>query len=155
MRPAGVRGILEPIFLFRKSSVVDSLTSTSERAEMPTLNPSDRLCIEKTEHHGFTLIRIISHVTSLKNLKELYELLDDDIHQGRTKLAVAFSSRSIITSSIVSVFLNWMKKLKPCGGRLAIILSNPDTIEVMKNLGTHRILDFYESETAFLASIES
>jgi anti-anti-sigma regulatory factor len=111
------------------------------------------LNVEKDDRYGYTIIRIIDHITSVKPLKELYALLDHDIAAGKQHIAVIFSEKSIIASSIISLFFKWKRKLKQQGGRLVIVIQNPDAFETLQLLGSERIIDFYFSEESFLDKI--
>jgi anti-sigma B factor antagonist len=102
-----------------------------------------------------------THVISLAGEVDLYtapelkqELLNA-IGAGAKEVVVDFSETTFIDSTTLGVLVGGVKRLRPNGGRLSIVCSDPNITKIFEITGLDRVFPIYPSRAEALDQLDS
>ena len=100
-----------------------------------------------------------THVISLAGEVDLYtapelkqELLNA-IDNGAKEVIVDFTDTTFIDSTTLGVLVGGVKRLRPNGGRLSIVCSDPNITKIFEITGLDRVFTIYPSRDEALSKI--
>ena len=102
-----------------------------------------------------------THVIALAGEVDLYtapelkqELLNA-IGDGAKEVVVDFSETTFIDSTTLGVLVGGVKRLRPNGGRLSIVCSDPNITKIFEITGLDRVFPIYPTRADALDSLDS
>jgi anti-sigma B factor antagonist len=102
-----------------------------------------------------------THVISLAGEVDLYtapelkqELLNA-IAGGAKEVVVDFTDTTFIDSTTLGVLVGGVKRLRPNGGRLSIVCSDPNIIKIFEITGLDRVFPIYPTRAEALEQLDS
>jgi anti-sigma B factor antagonist len=102
-----------------------------------------------------------THVIALAGEVDLYtapelkqELLNV-IGNGGKEVVVDFTKTTFIDSTTLGVLVGGVKRLRPNGGRLSIVCSDPNIIKIFEITGLDRVFSIYPTRADALEQLDS
>jgi len=102
-----------------------------------------------------------THVISLAGEVDLYtapelkqELLNA-IGNGAKEVIVDFTDTTFIDSTTLGVLVGGVKRLRPNGGRLSIVCSDPNITKIFEITGLDRVFPIYPTRAEALDQLDS
>ena len=102
-----------------------------------------------------------THVISLAGEVDLYtapelkqELLNA-IGSGANEVIVDFTDTTFIDSTTLGVLVGGVKRLRPNGGRLSIVCSDPNITKIFEITGLDRVFPIYPTRAEALDQLDS
>lgn len=102
-----------------------------------------------------------THVIALTGEVDLYtapelkqELLNA-IGDGAREVVVDFSDTTFIDSTTLGVLVGGVKRLRPNGGRLSIVCSDPNITKIFEITGLDRVFPIYPTRAEALDQLDS
>jgi anti-sigma B factor antagonist len=102
-----------------------------------------------------------THVISLAGEVDLYtapelkqELLNA-IGSGTKEVVVDFTDTTFIDSTTLGVLVGGVKRLRPNGGRLSIVCSDPNITKIFEITGLDRVFPIYPTRAEALEQLDS
>jgi anti-sigma B factor antagonist len=100
-----------------------------------------------------------THVIALGGEVDLYtapefkERLLQLIEGGKSRVVVDLSKATFIDSTTLGVLVGGVKRLRPSGGSLALVCSDPNIIKIFEITGLDRVFPIHESRDDALSAI--
>jgi anti-sigma B factor antagonist len=82
---------------------------------------------------------------------EFKQQLVDVIGEGARHVVVDFSETTFIDSTTLGVLVGGVKRLRPAGGRLAIVCTDRNITKIFEITGLDKVFPIYESREEALA----
>ena len=102
-----------------------------------------------------------THVIELGGEVDLYtapefkERLVQVIEDGKKQLVVDLSTATFIDSTTLGVLVGGVKRLRPAGGALALVCTDPNIVKIFEITGLDRVFAIHETRDEALAGIRS
>ncbi|HEV2075402.1 MAG TPA: STAS domain-containing protein [Thermoleophilaceae bacterium] len=100
-----------------------------------------------------------THVIELGGEVDLYtapefkERLVQLIDEGKTRLVVDLGKATFIDSTTLGVLVGAVKRLRPTGGSLALVCTDPNIVKIFEITGLDRVFPIHESQDEALSAI--
>lgn len=83
--------------------------------------------------------------------KELYEAIDG----GAKEVLVDLTQTTFIDSTTLGVLVGGVKRLRPNGGRLTVVCSDPNITKIFEITGLDRVFPIYPTRAEALEQVDS
>ena len=108
----------------------------------------------KTEQlGGDAFVIALSGEVDLYTAPEFKQQLLEVIGQGAKEVVVDFSDTTFIDSTTLGVLVGGVKRLRPNGGRLALVCNDRNITKIFEITGLDRVFPIYDSRDAAVESI--
>ena len=100
-----------------------------------------------------------THVIELGGEVDLYtapefkERMLQVIDDGRTRVVVDLSQATFIDSTTLGVLVGGVKRLRPAGGSLALVCTDPNITKIFEITGLDRVFPIHTSREEALSSL--
>ncbi len=84
---------------------------------------------------------------------EFKERMVQVIEEGKTRLVVDLSKATFIDSTTLGVLVGGVKRLRPSGGSLALVCSDPNIQKIFEITGLDRVFPIHESREEALSAV--
>ena len=101
--------------------------------------------IDISADSGYQILKIQDDLSVISELSELRFLIEGYLREGKSHIAVSFTSISYIYSGAIAVLIDCYKKIKKVGGDLCIIESNPQIISIFRIMNLDKVIGIYPS----------
>jgi anti-sigma B factor antagonist len=95
---------------------------------MAFAEPHFRLSEENVDDK--THVIVVSGEIHVSTAPEFSRLLNDAIGEGKTQVVLDLSAVEFIDSTGLSVLLNGLRRVTRCGGRMALVCTNPTVLRL-------------------------
>ena len=89
----------------------------------------------------------------LNTAPEFKQQLLEVIGQGAKEVVVDFSDTTFIDSTTLGVLVGGVKRLRPNGGRLALVCSDRNITKIFEITGLNKVFPIYESRAEAVESV--
>ncbi len=102
-----------------------------------------------------------THVIDLAGEVDLYtapefkERMINLIEEGKTRLVVDLSKATFIDSTTLGVLVGGVKRLRPAGGAMALVCTDPSITKIFTITGLDRVFPIHESRDGALEQVAS
>ena len=86
---------------------------------------------------------------------ELKERLLEVIRDGKTRIVVDLSETTFIDSTTLGVLIGAVKRLRPSGGSLGLVCSDPNIRKIFEITGLDKVFPIEESRDDVLAALNA
>ena len=107
----------------------------------------------RTEEHGEVAVIVLAGEVDLYTAPELKQELIRVIEQGVDSVVVDMTDTSFIDSTTLGVLVSGLKRLRPNGGRLALVISDRNIRKVFDITGLDRVFPIYDEQPEALAAV--
>jgi anti-sigma B factor antagonist len=100
-----------------------------------------------------------SHLIELGGEIDLYtapefkERMIELIDQGKTRLVVDLSQATFIDSTTLGVLVGGVKRLRPAGGSLALVVTDENIVKIFEITGLDRVFAIHDTREEALADV--
>jgi anti-anti-sigma factor len=99
---------------------------------------------------NYQLLRLKEDVGLNTDLSELKAVIEQQLSQGVSNIAVAFTQQSYLYTKSIAVLISCSEIIKDAGGHLAIIEANKDILDILSVIDFDKVIKMYESEADLL-----
>ena len=85
---------------------------------------------------------------------DLKEHVNSAIESGKTLLILDLSEATFIDSTTLGILVSGMKRLRPRGGRLAVLCPDPTMAKIFDITGLNRMFSVHETREDAIAALE-
>lgn len=108
------------------------------------------LLIEIGAVGAYRLITIGGELRAIADLAELKFLVKGYLKQGESLIAVKFAHNSYLYSGAISVLVDCYRMIDDQKGRLCVLETNPETLDILHRMNLDSIVHIYSSEEDLL-----
>ena len=94
----------------------------------------------------------LSGEVDLYTAPEFKQQLLEVIGQGATQVVVDFSDTTFIDSTTLGVLVGGVKRLRPAGGQLSLVCSDPNITKIFEITGLNKVFPIHETRDEALSS---
>jgi anti-sigma B factor antagonist len=109
--------------------------------------------IEDTEVDANTHVIELGGEVDLYTAPEFKERLLQLIEGGKSNLVVDLSKATFIDSTTLGVLVGGVKRLRPSGGSLGLVCTDPNIIKIFEITGLDRVFAIHDSRDEALSAI--
>jgi anti-sigma B factor antagonist len=109
--------------------------------------------IKTEELANDTYVIALTGEVDLYTAPEFKQQLLEVIGQGAKEVVVDFSDTTFIDSTTLGVLVGGVKRLRPNGGRLALVCSDRNITKIFEITGLNKVFPIYESRAEAVESI--
>jgi anti-sigma B factor antagonist len=109
--------------------------------------------IKTEELANDTYVIALTGEVDLYTAPEFKQQLLEVIGQGAKEVVVDFSDTTFIDSTTLGVLVGGVKRLRPNGGRLALVCSDRNITKIFEITGLNKVFPIYESRDEAVESI--
>jgi anti-sigma B factor antagonist len=109
--------------------------------------------IKTEELANDTYVIALTGEVDLYTAPEFKQQLLEVIGRGAKEVVVDFSDTTFIDSTTLGVLVGGVKRLRPNGGRLALVCSDRNITKIFEITGLNKVFDIYETRDAAVGSI--
>ena len=109
--------------------------------------------IEDTEVDSETHVIELGGEVDLYTAPEFKERLLQLIEGGKSRVVVDLSKATFIDSTTLGVLVGGVKRLRPTGGSLALVCSDPNIIKIFEITGLDRVFPIHSSRDEALSAL--
>jgi len=106
----------------------------------------------KTERAGDAHVIALSGEVDLYTAPEFKQQLLEVIGQGTTHVVVDLSDTTFIDSTTLGVLVGGVKRLRPTGGQLSLVCSDPNITKIFEITGLNKVFPIHETRAEALQS---
>lgn len=110
--------------------------------------------ISERQLPGDVLVVELQGEGDLSAAPELRRRIDDAISRGATKLTLDLSAATFIDSTALGILVGALKRLRPRGGRIAVLCPDPAIRKVFEVTGLDRMLPVVATLEEAVADLE-
>lgn len=107
----------------------------------------------RAEEHGAAAVIVLSGEVDLYTAPELKQELLRAIEEGVNSVVVDMTDTSFIDSTTLGVLVSGLKRLRPKGGQLALVISDRNIRKVFDITGLDRVFPIYDAQHDALAAV--
>jgi anti-sigma B factor antagonist len=111
--------------------------------------------IAESNVDALTVVIALSGEVDLYTAPEFKACLADAITRGKRRLVVDLSAVGFMDSTALGVLVGALKRLRPAGGRLAIVRGGPEMLSLFEISGLDRVFALYPTRDAALRGLKS
>jgi anti-sigma B factor antagonist len=104
--------------------------------------------------HGELMVIKLQGEVDLYAAPDLKEHVNSAIESGKTLLILDLSEATFIDSTTLGILVSGMKRLRPRGGRLAVLCPDPTMAKIFDITGLNRMFSVHETREDAIASLE-
>ncbi|MBA2507010.1 MAG: STAS domain-containing protein [Thermoleophilaceae bacterium] len=108
--------------------------------------------IQDSEIDGDTQVIALGGEVDLYTAPEFKERLLEIIESGKKRVVVDLSKATFIDSTTLGVLVGGVKRLRPAGGTLLIVCSDPNITKIFEITGLDRVFQIHPSRDEALAA---
>ena len=109
--------------------------------------------IKTEELANYTYVIALTGEVDLYTAPEFKQQLLEVIGRGAKEVVVDFSDTTFIDSTTLGVLVGGVKRLRPNGGRLALVCSDRNITKIFEITGLNKVFPIYESRAEAVESI--
>jgi anti-sigma B factor antagonist len=109
--------------------------------------------IKTEELANDTYVIALTGEVDLYTAPEFKQQLLEVIGRGAKEVVVDFSDTTFIDSTTLGVLVGGVKRLRPNGGRLALVCSDRNITKIFEITGLNKVFPIYESRAEAVESI--
>ena len=110
--------------------------------------------IEDEPLHGELMVIKLQGEVDLYAAPDLKEHVNSAIESGKTLLILDLSEATFIDSTTLGILVSGMKRLRPRGGRLAVLCPDPTMAKIFDITGLNRMFSVHETREDAIAALE-
>jgi anti-sigma B factor antagonist len=110
--------------------------------------------IEDEPLHGELMVIKLQGEVDLYAAPDLKEHVNSAIEGGKTLLILDLSEATFIDSTTLGILVSGMKRLRPRGGRLAVLCPDPTMAKIFDITGLNRMFSVHETREDAIAALE-
>jgi anti-sigma B factor antagonist len=109
--------------------------------------------IEDTAVDSGTHVIELGGEVDLYTAPEFKERLLQLIEEGKTRIVVDLTKATFIDSTTLGVLVGGVKRLRPSGGSLALVCSDPNILKIFEITGLDRVFPIHSSRDEALSAL--
>jgi anti-sigma B factor antagonist len=110
--------------------------------------------IEDEPLHGDLMLIKLQGEVDLYAAPDLKDHVNNAIEGGKTLLILDLSDATFIDSTTLGILVSGMKRLRPRGGRLAVLCPDPTMAKIFDITGLNRMFSVHETREDAIAALE-
>ena len=110
--------------------------------------------IEDEPLHGDLMLIKLQGEVDLYAAPDLKDHVNNAIEGGKTLLILDLSEATFIDSTTLGILVSGMKRLRPRGGRLAVLCPDPTMAKIFDITGLNRMFSVHETREDAIAALE-
>ncbi len=108
--------------------------------------------IEIYKKGNYQVLRLKEDVGLSTDLEELRTVIEHQIAQGNSRIAIVFTQQSYLYTRSIAVLISCSEIIKDAGGHLAIIEPNSDITDILSVIDFDKMIGMYASEADLITS---
>ena len=104
--------------------------------------------------HGDLMLIKLQGEVDLYAAPDLKDHVNNAIEGGKTLLILDLSDATFIDSTTLGILVSGMKRLRPRGGRLAVLCPDPTMAKIFDITGLNRMFSVHETREDAIAALE-
>jgi hypothetical protein len=90
-----------------------------------------QMVFESMQKGPYELIRILDDLNLNSDLSRLQSIVERNIAQGRSRIALSFTQNSFLYTHHIAVLIKCLELIKDAAGEMAVVQPNADILDVL------------------------